>query len=81
MSEQNTAGTADAGVAKAKNKRGDTIPRWQVVVAGNEITNILPDKYKSPESALRAIESKKIENAIGLFRPLAVEAKVTARLV
>jgi len=88
MAEETVSGAAGAGVGtgkesttgggKAKRGRGPTVARWQVVVGPCEI---LPDKYTSDTAALRAIERDKIENAIGLFRPLAVESKVTARLV
>ena len=89
MSDDKTDFTATENRAVTKPKRGrkETIARWQVVVnnsepgMGADSVVIRAEKYKTPEAALRAIVEEKITFAIGLFRPLSVEAKVTARLV
>jgi hypothetical protein len=73
-------------VAKAKRGRGATVARWMIGVLregedSDHPTIILEDKYISPESALRAIETKGIENAKYIVREIVAETKVTARLV
>ena len=85
MSEnQGAEGVAAVAAAAANNKkrgRGPTVARWSIVTGSMNEPIIGDDRHTSDTAALRAIETKKIENAIGLFRPLAVESKVTARLV
>jgi len=81
MSEENTAETAEATATKVKKGRGPTVARFQIVTGTINAPVIQEGKYISDTAALRAIERDKVNDAIGLFRPLAVEAKVTARLV
>ena len=79
-----------------KKGRGATVARWQLAVAlrgavarammeqamedGPETICVLPEKYISPEAALRAIEAGKPE-ARYLVREIVTKVKVVAKMV
>jgi hypothetical protein len=82
----------EKGKQKPKKKgRGATVARWQLAVAqrgavaeameeGPETICVLPEKYISPEAALRAIEAGKPE-ARYLVREIVTKVKVVAKMV
>lgn len=69
-------------VAKSKKGRGPTVARWQIAtIVGDGGVLVQQEKYISPEAALKAVETKGIENAKYVVREIIAETKITARLV
>ena len=70
---------------KKRKGRGPTVARWRICIAhlegdGHEFVEILQDKFPTQESALRKIETDKIENVRGLFLPVSAEVRLTAKI-
>lgn len=67
--------------AKSKKTRGPTIARWQIVQLDGGVVTIMPEKYTSPEAALRAIEKEHIKNTAYIARAIETKVEMKARLI
>ena len=84
MSEDPTdmVGETTMAIGKVKRGRGPTVEKWQLgqVEADGRVI-VLPQKYKSPEVALHAIEDGAMANIGYMVRMIGTKTVIKARLV